>query len=96
MIKVVAMNFVKEEKLDEFISAAQQLVQDTRQKDLGCLRYELLQDVKTPRLLTMLEEWEDQESLNKHMEAKHFKEAVALFADLVEKPGKINLYKTLA
>ncbi|WP_024346383.1 putative quinol monooxygenase [Lacrimispora indolis] len=95
MIKVVAKNHIKAEKLDEFISAAKQLVQDTRQNDAGCIRYELIQDINNTHLLTMLEEWEDLESLNKHMEAKHFKEAASLFADFVEKPGEINLYKTL-
>lgn len=95
MIKVVAKNFIKPEKTEAFISLAKQLVQDTRQNDTGCIRYELVQDIKNPQLLTMLEEWEDQEALNRHMSAKHFKEATALFADLVEKPGEINLYKTL-
>ncbi|PJJ27254.1 putative quinol monooxygenase [Lacrimispora celerecrescens] len=95
MIKVVAENFIKSEKVEEFIVLAKQLVQDTRQNDAGCIRYELLQDIKDQQLLTILEEWEDQEALNKHMAPKHFKEAIALFADLVEKPGNINLYKTL-
>ena len=95
MIKVVAKNFVKFEKIDEFILLAKQLVHDTRQNDTGCISYELMQDIQNPQLLTMLEEWEDQASLNKHMEAKHFKEAVAMFMDFIEKPGEINLYKIL-
>ena len=44
MIKVVAENFIKSEKVEEFIVLAKQLVQDTRQNDAGCIRYELLQD----------------------------------------------------
>lgn len=95
MIKVVAKNFIKAEKADLFISLAKQLVQDTRQKDAGCIRYELVQDINNPLLLTMLEEWKDQEALDNHMAAKHFKEAVALFTDLEERPCEINLYKTL-
>lgn len=96
MIKVVAKNFIKAEKLDEFIALAKQLVEDTRAHDAGCIRYELLQDVRDPHLLTMLEEWEDQEALNKHMAAAHFKKAVALFEDLTEQPAEINLYTLLA
>ncbi|MFT4004982.1 MAG: putative quinol monooxygenase [Lacrimispora sp.] len=95
MIKIVAKNYIKEEKVDEFILLAGQLVKDTRQNDTGCIKYELLQDLKTPQVLTILEEWEDQESLNKHMEAKHFKEATSQFGDFLEKPGEVNLYKTL-
>ncbi|MFA9463122.1 MAG: putative quinol monooxygenase [Velocimicrobium sp.] len=96
MIKVVAQNNIKENKTDEFIVLAKKLVQDTRKYDAGCIRYELLQDVKNPQLLMMLEEWEDRESLNKHMSSKHFKDAMALFASYMEKPGEANLYKTLA
>lgn len=96
MIKIVARNFIKAEKVEEFISLAKQLVEDTRQNDSGCIRYELLQDIKNPQLLTFLEEWQDQESLDKHMKAKHFKEAMALFGEFLEKPGEVSLYKTLA
>lgn len=95
MIKIVAKNFIKAEKVEEFISLTKQLVQDTRQNDSGCIRYELLQDIKNPQLLTIFEEWEDQESLDKHIKAKHFKEATALFGEYLEKPGEVNLYKTL-
>ncbi|MEY8353023.1 putative quinol monooxygenase [Lachnospiraceae bacterium 54-53] len=96
MIKVVAKNFIKEDRTEEFISMAKTLVQDTRTNDSGCIRYELVQDVKDPRIITMLEEWKDQESLNLHMAAEHFKKAMAAFGDFSEKPGEINLYKTLA
>jgi len=96
MIKVVTQNNVKADKTDEFIVLAKKLVQDTRKYDAGCIRYELLQDVKNPQLLTILEEWDDQESLNKHLSAQHFKDAMASFESYMEKPGEINLYKTLA
>lgn len=96
MIKVVAKNIIKADRAEEFISLAKALVQDTRTRDGGCIRYELVQDVKDPRIITMLEEWEDQESLNRHMAAEHFKKATASFAGFAEKPGEINLYKTLA
>lgn len=96
MIKVVAQNNIKTDKTDEFIFLAKKLAQDTRKYDAGCIRYELLQDVKNPQLLTMLEEWDDRESMNKHMASKHFKDAMVAFASCTEKPGEVNLYKTLA
>ncbi len=95
MIKIVAKNYIKAEKVESFLVLAEQLVKDTRQKDAGCIRYELVQDVKEPGILTMLEEWEDQEALTKHMQAAHFKEATGQFADFLEKPGEVNIYKTL-
>lgn len=96
MIKVVADNYIKAEKVEEFILLAKQLVQDTREKDAGCLRYELLQDIKNPQHLTILEEWADQEHLARHSESKHFKDAIAQFGDYLEKPGEANLFQTLA
>ncbi len=96
MIKVVAKNFIKADKVDAFITGAKKLVQDTRQNDAGCIRYELVQDIENPQVLTFLEEWADQESLDKHIGAKHFKDASPLFSDYTEKPGDVNLYRTLA
>jgi quinol monooxygenase YgiN len=96
MVKVVADNYIKAEMADEFIVLAKQLVQDTRKYDAGCIRYELLRDIKSPQHLIMLEEWEDQESLTKHSESKHFIEAVSKFEEYMENPGDIHLYETLA
>lgn len=96
MIKVVADNYIKAEKVEEFILQAKQLVQATNDNDTGCIRYELLQDIKNPQHLTMLEEWEDPEALARHSASKHFKDAAARFADYVEKPGEVHLFHTLA
>lgn len=96
MIKVIAKNFIKADKIAEFVSLAKQLVLDTRQNDAGCINYELLQDVSDTHILTMLEEWADKDSLNKHLAAKHFQDAAILFGNYTEKPGEINIYQTLA
>lgn len=96
MIKIVAQNYIKADKVEDFILLAKQLVRNTRENDAGCIRYELLQDVKNPQILTILEEWADQDSLDKHGASKHFKEAIAQFADCIENPGEMHLYQTLA
>ena len=96
MIKVVANNYIKAEKVEEFILLAKQLVRDTNENDTGCIRYELLQDIKDPQHLTMLEEWTDHEALARHAASAHFKEASSRFADCMENPGEVHLYQTLA
>lgn len=96
MIKVVAKNYIKADKVEEYITLARQLVKDTNDKDAGCIRYELFQDTSNPQTLTIIEEWEDMKALNEHMEAKHFKEIVPLFDELSQKPGEVNLYQLLA
>lgn len=96
MIKVVAKNIIKAEKVDEFITLAQKLVQETNQNDAGCISYELYQDIANPQILTIIEEWENKDALEQHMAAQHFKEASALFKDFVENQGEANFYHKLA
>jgi quinol monooxygenase YgiN len=96
MIKIVAKSFIKSDNVEQYIALAKKLVQETVQNDAGCIRYELFQNVSNPQILTMIEEWEDQDALDRHTAAKHFKEIVHLFRDLVEKPGEIDLYRKLA
>lgn len=96
MIKVVAKNYIKADKVDEFIKLAMQLVKETNRNDAGCLSYEFFQDISNPQLLTFIEEWENKAFLEQHMSAKHFKEASAAFKNFVEGPGEVNLYQKLA
>lgn len=95
MIKIVAKNYIKAEKVSDFISLAKKLVLETNNNDAGCIQYELFQDIKNPQILTIIEEWENKESLDLHMEAKHFKEIVPMFGDFVEKPSEMNLYQII-
>jgi quinol monooxygenase YgiN len=93
MIKIVAKNFIKEDKISEFKALAQKLVAATNQNDAGCIHYELFQDTKNSKILTIIEEWESQAALDKHMAAKHFREIVPAFSEFAEKPGEINIYQ---
>lgn len=93
MIKIVAKNFIKEDKITEFKALAQKLVELTNKNDEGCIKYELFQDTKNPKILTIIEEWETKDALDKHMAAKHFLEIVPGFGELVEQPGELNIYQ---
>jgi quinol monooxygenase YgiN len=96
VIKIVAKNVIKADKTEEYIALAKNLVQETVQNDAGCIRYELFQDLSNPQILTMIEEWEDQDALDRHTAAKHFQEIVPRFKDFVEKSSEINIYQKLA
>jgi quinol monooxygenase YgiN len=96
MIKVVAKSLIKADKVEQYIALTKKLVQETVQNDAGCIHYELFQDLSNPQILTIIEEWEDQDALDRHTAARHFKETVSLFKDLVGKPGDMNLYQKLA
>ena len=84
MIKVVAENRIKKDKIEEFLALASRLREATNTKDEGCIHYDLYQDLEDPAVLTFLEEWESMEALEKHIAADHFKEIVPQFEPLVE------------
>ncbi|SHH95591.1 putative quinol monooxygenase [Clostridium grantii] len=91
MIKVVAKNFPKEDKIAEVIELCKELVDATR-KEEGCIKYELFQDVNEPNVLTFIEEWVDVEALNKHMASEHFTRIIPEFGEFMLKDGDINVY----
>lgn len=92
MIKVVAKHFVKEDKIDDVLYIAKELVAATV-KEEGCIKYEMYQDEKDKSILTMIEEWESKEDLDKHMASEHFQRLVPLMGKCMEKSGEINIYK---
>lgn len=95
MIKIIAKHYVKPDQVNDFIALAKELVQKTNQNDAGCIHYGLFQHRNSPQILTFMEEWEDQESLDRHMASSHFQRIVPLFEDLLEKPGEVDFYHSL-
>jgi quinol monooxygenase YgiN len=94
MIKVVAKNYIKEEKINEVLEIIKELIEETR-KEKGCIIYELFQDVQNKGVITFIEEWENMEILKKHMESEHFKRIVPKIQAYAEKEGEISLYTKL-
>lgn len=95
MIKIVAKNYIKNENIEDFIKLASKLVEATNKYDEGCIKYELFQDTVNPGILTVIEEWESKDALDKHMAASHFTEIVPQFAQYTEKPGEMNIYNKI-
>jgi quinol monooxygenase YgiN len=95
MIKVVAKQFVKAGKLEEFLPVAKTLVEETNKKDAGCIKYEMYQDLSNPLIVTVIEEWESDAALDAHMKSKHFTELIPTIGGFCEKQADINLYKLL-
>ena len=93
MITIVAKQTVKQDKIDSFLSVAKKLVEETLRSDAGCIRYGLFQDSENPGILTFIEEWENQEALDKHMASGHFTELFPQLGEFLEKPTEINRYR---
>ncbi|NLB32330.1 MAG: antibiotic biosynthesis monooxygenase [Tissierellia bacterium] len=91
MVKVVAKGYFYEGKTEEAIKMYEELVEKTRMED-GCMAYNLFRDTKDGSILTMIEEWENQEYLDKHMKTEHFTRLVPLIGKL-RKSSELNIYK---
>ena len=91
--RVVAKNNVKPDKIQKFIGMCKKLVEETVKED-GCIEYGLYQELNNPRILTMLEEWLDERSLEEHVNSNHFREIIPLLSEYLEKEMEISIYKT--
>jgi quinol monooxygenase YgiN len=94
MIKVVAKHFIKFDRIHEFLERVNELVEASL-KEEGCVSYGLYQDVNDSEVVTMMEEWKDMASLEKHMASEHFKRIVPSLNDFYEKEGEINVYRKI-
>lgn len=94
MIKVIAKSYAKSDKLDKILELSEELVRETV-KEKGCIRYELIQDLKNPNILIFTEEWESEEALKEHMASEHFTRIIPQVNELREKDSDINICKKL-
>lgn len=94
MIKVMAKSFAKADKLEEILKLTREMVEKTVLEE-GCIKYELCQDIKEPEIMIILEEWESEEALNRHMVSEHFKRLIPQINEMREKPSEINICRKL-
>jgi len=92
MVKVIAKNFAKEDKIEKVLELAKELVESTV-KEEGCIKYEMYQDKKSPSTLIMIEEWETIEALNNHMSSEHFKRIVPQMGEFMDQKAELNICK---
>ena len=91
-IRVVAKNYVKPEKVQEFMDLCKNLVEATL-KEEGCIEYGLYQELGNLGILTFLEEWKDEKSLDEHLNSNHFRKIFPLFSEYLEKETEVNVYR---
>ena len=94
MVKVIAKFFVKEDKVEEFLKLAGELVEKSR-KEAGCANYNLVQDVNNQQILIMLEEWENAAILKTHMASAHFTTIIPKMSLLQYQKEEITVCKTV-
>lgn len=91
MIKVVSKGVFYEDKTEEAIKLYEELVVESRKED-GCIAYNLFRDIENKSILTMIEEWESKDALDKHGETDHFKRLVPMIGKL-RKSKELSIYE---
>lgn len=87
MIVINATFFVKPEMTAAFLEKTAALIVATR-KETGCLAYELFQAVEDPNTYVMIENWQDQASVEQHNTSP-------LLVDLFKNIGEYTTKKSI-
>lgn len=95
MIKIVAKQIVKQDRITDFIAISKKLVHETLKSDAGCISYGLFQSLEHSNILTFIEEWENQELLDRHMASQHFKKLFPELEKLLDVPAEIAQYQKI-
>jgi quinol monooxygenase YgiN len=93
-MKLISKRIIKEGKVEEVIKLYRELVEFSR-KEEGCIVYELYQDEKNSSILTVIEDWQSKDALDKHTSSQHFIRLVPMISELTEKKLDMNIYNKL-
>jgi quinol monooxygenase YgiN len=78
-------------KRDELISKSQDLIKSTRSEP-GCISYDLYASTENDDALVMIEQYENKEALDAHMQSDHFKAFCGATADILAEEMGVDIY----
>ncbi|MBP6020938.1 MAG: antibiotic biosynthesis monooxygenase [Burkholderiaceae bacterium] len=90
MLKVIAQDFIRLDRLAEVAPLYRELVEKTKQEPL-CISYDLFVDQKDPGHFVFVEEWPDRAALDAHCATDHFTRLVPLINAHQRKEGTFIL-----
>ena len=94
MIHILASFEVKNDKLSDFISLCNELIEESR-KEKGCISYRLQQNTEKENHLVFVEEWKSNESIEQHNASRHFTRIVPLLVEMCESAPIIQTFNKL-
>ena len=94
MIHILASFEVKNDKLSDFISLCNELIEKSR-KEKGCISYHLQQNTERENHLVFIEEWESNEAIKQHNASRHFTRIVPLLVEMCESAPIIQTFNKL-
>lgn len=92
MLVALTEIIIKQDKNEELFQKSQDLLLNSR-LEKGCLRYELFSNAEFEGSFLMVENWENQEAFDKHMETKHFLEFIENISDILIKDIDVDVYE---
>ncbi len=82
-VHVVAHFAVKTHCIEQFISTAERVLVEPTQTEPGCIRYELCQDLGDESRFAMLETWETEAALDRHLAQPSLSKALDQLGPLI-------------
>ena len=92
---ISAQVFVKPEKVDAFIAAAQDVIEKSR-AEAGCISYSLYQNPQDKTKFLFFEEWKNQATVDFHFATEHFQKFDEVLNDCASVPAIITIYDSVA
>ncbi|MDX1993482.1 MAG: putative quinol monooxygenase [bacterium] len=83
MISIVGRFRVRPDKRESFLEFAEYLIDHSRQ-EIGCESFGIYEDILQQDWFVMLEEWQNQDTLEKHRHTAHFARFIQEFNDYLE------------
>ncbi len=87
--------FIKAEKVNDFMTAAQSLIEKSRAEE-GCISYTLYQDPQDKTKFFIFEEWKNQAAVDFHFATEHFKKFGETLNECASEPAVITIYDSVA
>lgn len=94
MFRSIARHVIKTECLEKYHELVKIMVEETRKED-GCIRYEIIQQISDPRVHMFIEDWRDNEAMEKHFISDHFTKYVPQFPAMFDEPEEVIRYNII-
>lgn len=75
MLKLIAEDFIQIDKIEIVLPLYKELIEKTKLEQ-GCIAYDLFHDLKNNGHFVFIEEWQDRNALDIHINSEHFQRLV--------------------
>jgi quinol monooxygenase YgiN len=91
-VAVVCKETIKEGEKNNFLAHMREMIRLTKLED-GCIAYDLYEPIDGSEGLVMIELWETQEALDRHMKSAHFTSFIPAGDIYKAAPTNVSVYK---